>query len=64
MNKTSKFGYGGAILKVDLSQGHTANLPTDDYVDRFIGGSGLAAKLYWDMVSPHWSPKAVKLYWP
>ena len=37
---------------MDLSQGHTANLPTDDYVDRFIGGGGLAAKLYWDMVSP------------
>ena len=47
-----KFGYAGAILEVDLSRGHTANLPTDDYVDRFIGGRGLAAKLYWDMVSP------------
>ena len=48
----SKFGYAGAILEVDLSQGHTVNLPTEDYADRFIGGRGLAAKLYWDKVSP------------
>ncbi len=48
----SKFGYTGAILEVDLSQGHTVNLPTDEYADRFIGGRGLAAKLYWDKVSP------------
>jgi aldehyde:ferredoxin oxidoreductase len=47
-----KFGYTGTILEVDLSQGHTANLPTDDYAGRFIGGMGLAAKLYWDMVPP------------
>jgi aldehyde:ferredoxin oxidoreductase len=47
-----KFGYAGAILKVDLSQRQTTNLPTDDYADRFIGGRGLAAKLYWDNVSP------------
>ncbi len=48
----SKFGYSGAILKVDLSQGQTVSLPTDDYAERFIGGRGLAAKLYWDQVSP------------
>jgi aldehyde:ferredoxin oxidoreductase len=48
----SKFGYSGAILKVDLSRRQTVNLPTDDYADRFIGGRGLAAKLYWDKVPP------------
>ena len=48
----SKFGYSGAILKVDLSRRQTVNLPTDDYADRFIGGRGLAAKLYWDQVPP------------
>lgn len=47
-----KFGYSGAILKVDLSRRRTVNLSTDDYADRFIGGRGLAAKLYWDQVSP------------
>jgi aldehyde:ferredoxin oxidoreductase len=48
----SKFGYAGAILEVDVSQRYTVNLPTDEYADRFIGGRGLAAKLYWDKVPP------------
>ena len=37
------FGYAGQILKVDLSTGATNELPIQDYVDRFIGGRGLAA---------------------
>ena len=27
-------------------------MPTMDYADRFIGGRGIAAKIYWDEVSP------------
>jgi aldehyde:ferredoxin oxidoreductase len=46
----AQFGYAGEILKVDLAQGNLARLPTDDYSDRFLGGRGVAAKLYWDMV--------------
>lgn len=49
MNNTS---YAGNILKVDLSKGKMVDLPTNDYTDRFIGGRGLAAKLYWDTVPP------------
>ena len=49
----SNFGYSGAILKVDLTQRKTATSPTSDYADRFIGGRGMAAKLYWDLVPPH-----------
>ena len=45
-----KFGYSGAILKVDLSQLRTSRLSTADYADRFIGGRGMAAKIYWDEV--------------
>jgi aldehyde:ferredoxin oxidoreductase len=48
----AEFGYAGEILKVDLSSGSITKLPTADYADRFIGGRGMAAKLYWDMVSP------------
>ncbi|MFC1920224.1 aldehyde ferredoxin oxidoreductase N-terminal domain-containing protein [Chloroflexota bacterium] len=43
-------GYAGEILHVDLSDNITKTLPTADYADRFIGGRGIAAKLYWDMV--------------
>jgi aldehyde:ferredoxin oxidoreductase len=46
------FGYTGHVLKIDLSTGVTTLLSTAEYADRFIGGRGLAAKLYWDMVPP------------
>ncbi|MEE8174501.1 MAG: aldehyde ferredoxin oxidoreductase N-terminal domain-containing protein [Dehalococcoidia bacterium] len=46
------FGYAGKILRVDLSSGSRADLSTMDYADRFLGGRGIAAKIYWDQVSP------------
>ncbi len=48
----AEFGYAGEILKVNLSDGSITRLTTADYADRFIGGRGIAAKLYWDMVPP------------
>ncbi len=46
MNK----GYAGNILRVDLSTGHISRVPTEIYSERFIGGRGIAAKIYWDEV--------------
>ncbi|HEX7475603.1 MAG TPA: aldehyde ferredoxin oxidoreductase N-terminal domain-containing protein [Dehalococcoidales bacterium] len=48
----SEFGYAGKILKVDLSSGKNICEPTSGYAERFLGGRGIAAKLYWDMVPP------------
>jgi aldehyde:ferredoxin oxidoreductase len=48
----AEFGYAGEILKVDLSDGNITKLSTADYADRFVGGRGIAAKIYWDMVPP------------
>lgn len=48
----TEFGYAGKILKIDLSSGKIDTLLTADYSDRFLGGRGIAAKLYWDMVPP------------
>ena len=48
----SQFGYAGKILVVDLSNGQTRTLPTNDYAPLFLGGRGIAAKLYWDLVPP------------
>jgi len=45
-------GYAGEILRVDLSSGRTWAIPTVDYAARFLGGRGIAAKLYWDGVAP------------
>jgi aldehyde:ferredoxin oxidoreductase len=49
----SEYGYAGKILKVDLSSRKVSKLSTADYTDRFMGGRGLAAGLYWDNVPSH-----------
>jgi aldehyde:ferredoxin oxidoreductase len=46
----AEYGYAGEILKVDLSDGKTSKLATADYADKYIGGHGIAARLYWEMV--------------
>jgi len=48
----AEYGYAGEILKVDLSDGKTSKLATSDYADKYIGGHGIAARLYWEMVPP------------
>jgi aldehyde:ferredoxin oxidoreductase len=46
----AEFGYAGEILKVNLSDRNVTRLPTADYADKFLGGQGIAARLYWEMV--------------
>jgi len=48
---SNEYGYAGNILTVDLSQGSIDSVPGRDYSDRFVGGRGFAAKLYWDGIS-------------
>ncbi|MGQ9656154.1 MAG: aldehyde ferredoxin oxidoreductase N-terminal domain-containing protein, partial [Thermodesulfobacteriota bacterium] len=50
--KAQSFGWSGKILKVDLSDGKIAHLDTMAYADRFLGGRGIATRLYWEGVSP------------
>jgi aldehyde:ferredoxin oxidoreductase len=45
-------GYAGRILRVNLSSGKIGETPTADYADRFLGGRGIAAKVYWDEMPP------------
>ncbi|MDY6892583.1 MAG: aldehyde ferredoxin oxidoreductase N-terminal domain-containing protein [Chloroflexota bacterium] len=45
-------GYAGDIVKVDLSSGSITKVPTKTYSDLFLGGRGIAAKIYWDEVPP------------
>ncbi|OGO03707.1 MAG: hypothetical protein A2Y72_00740 [Chloroflexi bacterium RBG_13_53_26] len=47
-----EFGYAGKILLVDLSSGNVQEISTSDYADIFVGGRGIAARTYWDMVPP------------
>ncbi len=48
----AKPGYMGKIARVDLSTGKVTHIPTENYAQSFIGGQGLAAKIYWDEVQP------------
>ncbi len=45
------YGYAGQILTVNLSSGEVKATPTADYAG-FLGGRGLAARIYWEEVPP------------
>jgi len=45
-------GYAGNILMVDLSSGEICQESSAPYTARFLGGRGMAAKIYWDRVDP------------
>ena len=47
----SNYGYAGEIIKADLSDRSVTRLDTADYADRFLGGRGIGAKIYWDETS-------------
>ena len=47
-----EYGYAGEILRVDLFRRTIDKLITSDYTERFLGGRGIAAKIYWDETSP------------
>ena len=49
---TDQYGYAGKILRIDMSSGAVTHMPTTDYANRFLGGRGIAAKIYWDEVPP------------
>ena len=43
------YGYAGEIMKIDLSSGRQTRLATADYAERFLGGRGIGARIYWEM---------------
>ncbi|MFH1089990.1 MAG: aldehyde ferredoxin oxidoreductase N-terminal domain-containing protein, partial [Pseudomonadota bacterium] len=47
-----KPGYAGKILRVNLSIGQVLTVPTEIYAERFLGGRGVAIKIYWDEAPP------------
>ena len=53
------FGYAGEILGVNLSDGSISKIFSGDYTDMFLGGRGIASRLYWEKVPSH-----VKVYDP
>ena len=45
-------GWMGKILHVDLSNSKTSEIATQPYADKYLGGRGLASRLYWEKVTP------------
>ncbi|MEE4353396.1 MAG: aldehyde ferredoxin oxidoreductase N-terminal domain-containing protein [Desulfatiglans sp.] len=46
------YGWCGKILKVDLTHSKISTLDTIEYADRFLGGRGVGAAIYWKEVGP------------
>lgn len=45
-------GWTGKILHVDLNSLKISEIPTQPYARKFLGGRGIASKLYWEKVTP------------
>jgi len=46
------YGWCGKILNVDLSNSRVTERDTMDYAERFLGGRGIATRIYWEEVGP------------
>jgi len=46
------YGWCGKILNVDLSNSRVTERNTMDYAERFLGGRGIATRIYWEEVGP------------
>lgn len=49
---TNLNGYTGKMLRVNLSTGEATEFSSDKYLPKYVGGRGLATRLYWDEISP------------
>jgi aldehyde:ferredoxin oxidoreductase len=48
------YGYGGTVLRVNLTDGTVHHHPTEEHLARaFLGGRGLNVKRLWDELPPH-----------
>ena len=50
--KQKFYGWSGKILRVDLSQSKVVRQDTMEYVEQFLGGRGIATRIYWEEVGP------------
>lgn len=45
------YGWTGRLLRINLTSGEKELLPTRDLTEKFVGGRGFTAKIYWDEVA-------------
>ena len=46
------YGWSGKILRVDLSKSQVTSQDTMQYAEQFLGGRGIATRIYWEEVGP------------
>jgi len=46
------YGWMGKILHVDLSNSKLTQIPTQPYAEQYLGGRGIASRIYWETVTP------------
>ena len=47
------YGWCGKILNIDLSNARVTERNTMDYAERFLGGRGIATRIYWEEIGPN-----------
>ena len=45
-------GWTGKILRINLNNSEIKQISTEPYTERYLGGRGIATKLYWETVTP------------
>ena len=45
-------GWTGKILDVDLNTGKISRVDTRVYSEKYLGGRGIASRIYWERVKP------------
>ncbi|MCR4394990.1 MAG: hypothetical protein NUV31_11520 [Dehalococcoidales bacterium] len=45
-------GWMGKILQVDLTFSRVSSLDTAPYASHYLGGRGIASRIYWETVKP------------
>ncbi len=53
------YGWMGKILHIDLTDSNISEIPTRLYAEKYLGGRGIASRLYWEKMTP-----AVKAFDP
>ncbi|MBI2874115.1 MAG: hypothetical protein HYY09_03435 [Firmicutes bacterium] len=51
------YGWAGKILYVNLTSKEISTIPTEKYADQYIGGFGIGAAIYWDLVASRGNPQ-------
>jgi aldehyde:ferredoxin oxidoreductase len=46
------YGWAGKILRINLTDEKTSTIHTNPFIEKFLGGRGIAAKIAWDEIHP------------